>query len=207
MQTWVRNSVPYVDQQWMAWMAWPVHSVDRQVAKPARHAACWPPCARCGPSSPPQIAMGPPPAGMACWDTTAPGAGYGMVDGWGRGQLLENRWKWMDVKGCSLGCSCIWFASRIRLFKRCCKPTKPSASIYIYMYSIYQINHMLTMGMIPPLILSAQWWSNLKVEVAMTFMWPWRFVQLLDLCLACRCHQVPWLLAAQVPTIQPAWGQ
>jgi len=25
-----------------------------------------------------------------------------MVDGWGRGHLLENSWKWMDVKGCSL---------------------------------------------------------------------------------------------------------
>ena len=141
MQTWVPSQCSICGSQrgWHGWhdqfTAWIATS---QVAKPARHAACWPPCARCGPSSPPQIAMGPPPAGMACWDTTAPGAGNGWwMDGEGGTfwKIHGNGWMWRV-------CSLAWvvpafgFASRIRLFKRCCKPTKPSASIYIYMYSI-----------------------------------------------------------------------
>ena len=80
------------------------------------------------------------------------------------------------------------------------KSTKPNAGIY--MYSIYQIKHVLTMGKIPRLILPAQWWSNLEVEVAKTFM---------SVCEAFASvfgSHVPWLvLAAQVPTTQLAWGQ
>ena len=66
--------------------------------------------------------------------------GLEMDGGWmGKGAPSG---KFMEMDGCEglqlgLGCSCIWFASRIRLFKRCCKPTKPSASIYIYIYVQY----------------------------------------------------------------------